>query len=160
MLHQAQVSLPSLCLIACSFNLDNEIFIPTNMTLMLFTTIFMKAHIHLQSKSIAHLLTAHITFISFIPAMVAPDVGLQLLSILQGLVAELANIGARNNMRHYSFNPLLFVHFAGINPKTPQHIHLLAMALLEFVLKAHDNRRLRFWMRLGLRLCLFSRSRG
>ena len=136
-----------------------EISIPRNMTLMLFTTIFMKVHVHLQNKSIAHCLTAHITLISSLPAVITPDVGFQLLSILQGLVAELTNMGARNDRGHYSFNPLLFVHFAGINPKAPLHIYLLIMTLLEFILKAHDDRRLRIWMRLGLRLCLCSRNR-
>ena len=84
-----------------------EISIPTNMTLMLFTAIFMKAHVHLLSKSIAHCFTAYFTLISFLPAVMTPDVGFQLLSVLQGLVAELTNMGARNDMRHYSFNPLL-----------------------------------------------------
>ena len=125
---------------------------------MLFTTIFMKAHVHLQSKSIAHSLTAHFTLISFFPAVMTPDVGFQLLSVLQGLVAELTNMGTRNDMRHYSFNPLLFVHFAGINSKASQHIYLLIMTLLGFVFKAHDDRRLWIGMRLGLRLCLCGRN--
>ena len=135
-----------------------EISIPTNMTLMLFTAVFMKAHVHLQSKSIAHCLTAHFILISFLPAVITPDVGFQLLSVLQGLVAEFANMGARDDMRHYSFNPLLFVHFAGINSKTSQHIYLLIMTLLEFVFKALDDRRLQLRMRLGLRLCLCGRN--
>ena len=116
-----------------------EISIPTNMTLMLFTTIFMKVQVHLQSKSIAHCLTAHFTLISFLPAVMIPDVGFQLLSVLQGLVAELANMGTRDDMRHYSFNPLLFVHFAGINSKTSQHIYLLIMTLLEFIMMTGDS---------------------
>ena len=93
-----------------------------------------------QCKCIAHLLATNRTFISLTPAVVTSDMGFELLSILQGFLAKLTIFCAWNYMGHHPFNPFILVDMASIHPKTPQHIYLLIMALLEFLLETCDDR--------------------
>ena len=133
----------------------SQVLFTTYMALVFLAIAFIKAYMHFKCKCIAHLLAANRTFISLTLAVVTSNMRFELLSVLQGLLAKPANSCAWNYMGHHHFNPLILVDLAGIYPKTPQHIYLLIMALLKFLLET--------WFRLGLglrlRLCGCS-SRG
>ena len=96
-------------------------------------------------------LAANRTFISLTPAVVTSNMGFELLSVLQGFVAKPANFCAWNYVGYHPFNPFFLVDLAGIYPKTPQHIYLLIMALLKFLLETCNDRWLWLWLWFWLR---------